>query len=266
MVTVRCPNCDAAYELDPAKLAGGRKLKCAKCGTMWVPTVEVAKEEPKVEAPKVEEAAQAEVPAGAAKPAAEAPPAPEPEEDDEPVPEIVLPQLDTLARQRKMGLAAYWLRGDNRWITGTVALVVLGLLGGALVVWQRMAPEAPAEAASAKALESGPVLTVVEPPKGLVLHNVRSEVVPQDGGGVLLTVRGLIANTTSASITVPPLRLELLDGEGKVADMWPVSSVSGSLPAQSENAWVVSLTEASLQGVSGWRLVFTGWVAKAGHK
>ena len=51
MITVRCPACDATYQLDDAKLAaGGRKLKCARCKTVWVadaPAVRSPVEEPK---------------------------------------------------------------------------------------------------------------------------------------------------------------------------------------------------------------------------
>jgi predicted Zn finger-like uncharacterized protein len=36
---ITCPSCDATYDVPDAMLAGGpRKVRCARCGTEWVPT------------------------------------------------------------------------------------------------------------------------------------------------------------------------------------------------------------------------------------
>ena len=58
MFTVNCPACDAQYQLDEAKVGpAGRKLKCAKCGHLWVamkPVVEVAAGAVAEQAPEVQ--------------------------------------------------------------------------------------------------------------------------------------------------------------------------------------------------------------------
>jgi hypothetical protein len=66
----------------------------------------------------------------------------------------------------------------------------------------------------------------------------------------------LLSNVTSESIIVPPLQLELLGDDGKVADLWPVSGVSGTLEPMAEQAWTVSLSAPTMADIKGWRVVF----------
>lgn len=255
MTTVRCPNCEATYTLDAAKLGAGRKLKCARCQTVWVATAE-----PVADAAKPEVAAE---PAAGAKidaMAAEAVPAAQvPVSEDVPPPDVIqrTPNVEALTN---VGGWQQWLRGENIWRTGAVVVLALGVLAGAGTVWWRMRlhAEPKTEAAKVEAVTAPHEPQLVDPPAGVVLHRVRGDVSKIDGeqGGVALTVRGLLANTTSATVTVPALQLELLGDDGKVADMWPVSGVSGTLPPQDEQAWTVSLTAPDMSSIKGWRIVF----------
>lgn len=249
MITVRCPTCDAAYQLDAAKLeGGGRKLRCAKCQTVWLARVEVAPVEPAVS----------------------------PIEDDMGMAQDIAPVhhehedgTDDLLVQRTPGLDAVthvggwrrWVRGENAWRNGALAFILLGLMAGGVAAVMNMGGDK-AEVAHEEMPEDvhgeAEVSDVVQPPAGVVLHRVQGEVTPVegDGGGVALTVRGLLANTTSATVAVPPLRLELLGENGVVTDQWPVSTGDGELPAHDEQAWTVSLTAPDLSQVKGWRVVF----------
>lgn len=275
MTTVRCPTCDAKYNVDPAKLGdGGRKLKCAKCQTVWLATVEF-----------VEEAVPVEVPVVVA---ADVPEEPKPvEERDEPEGDgeaeaspdgdaAFAPDSDDMLVQRNPGLESVvsvggWrqlLRGENVWRTAAVGFLVLGLLTGSFVLWNKVLRGGAHEAVEVKeehpvaAHEEGPKVAmladVVKPPEGIVLHRVRGEVSEVEGnnGGMALTVRGLLANNTSQTITVPPLRLELLGKDGNVADMWPVSGVAARMEGGTEEAWTVSLTAPDMTTIAGWRVVF----------
>ncbi len=265
MITVRCPACDAAYQLDAAKLAdGGRKLKCARCKVVWLaqaaPEVEaaadvsdVAAQPPEVGAPEAEavqageEGAAAETPENDVLP--ETPPADVP---------VALPLEDVV----QIGGWRQWVRGGNLWRSSAVGLVIVGLLTGAGVTALRLMPPAPD---ALQEMDAAPVAEVVasrmvEPPAGLVLHSVRDEVTEVEHedapGTVALTVRGLLTNTTSQSVMVPNLQLELLGDDGQVADMWPVSGVGGPLEANAEQAWTVSLSAPDLRSIAAWRVVF----------
>jgi predicted Zn finger-like uncharacterized protein len=265
MLTVRCPACLAAYQIDADKLGAGRKLKCAKCGTIWLATAE--NEAPQASVAAGPEAAP-QVPAAAPVPS---PPAEGLTEEKAPVfapgdeEFISAPDLDSVVSARPAGWSVWWHR--HQWMLGAVVLATAGLAMGLAVLMQQLgAPDegekkaqehpAPAQAEVKK------VIKPIEPPAGIVLRRVHSEVSATETG-VLLTVRGLVTNTTSETVSVPPLLLQLLGKDGTVQDMWPVSSVAGDLPAQAENAWSVSLTEPTLDAVRGWRVVFTAPEAAA---
>lgn len=260
MMTVRCPNCEATYQLDASKLAdGGRKLKCAQCQTVWIakapeaePVADVVVETP------VEETTEAAV-----EPVVETP------VEDIASPEDAPPSEEQLI-QRTPGVEALtqvggwrqWVRGGNIWRTGAMGFIVLGALAGGWVAWGKLAPkpEKVVEVAHEEPVVPEEVSDskVVEAPKGVVLHHVRGEVTPLEGkeGGVALTVRGLLSNVTSETIVIPALQLELLGEDGKVADLWPVSGVSGELEPMAEQAWTVSLSAPDMSSVKGWRVVF----------
>lgn len=265
MLTVRCPACLAAYQVEAEKLGAGRKLKCAKCGTVWLAV-------PETEAPRpVEDATPAEAPAPApeAAPAVESQPAPvsstlaagltEEQASFAPGDEEFInpPSLDSVVDARPAGLRVWWQR--HQWMVGAVVLATAGLVMGAVVLMQHMdagSDEAARAGAAPPLVAAKRGVKRIEPPKGIVLRRVRSEISPTDTG-VIVTVRGLVTNTTSATLVVPPLLLQLLGKDGNVQDMWPVSSVAGELAAQDENAWTVSLTEPTLESVRGWRVIFT---------
>lgn len=259
MLTVRCPACLAAYQIDADKLGAGRKLKCAKCGTIWLATAENEAAQPAA-APVPEVTAQEEVVAPVSSTLAEGlteEQAPVFAPGDEEF--VSAPDLDSVVSARPAGWGVWWHR--HQWMLGAVVLATAGLAMGLMVVMQQMGgedegePKAAPKHAQAQ-VEPKKVIKPIEAPTGIVLRRVHSEVSATETG-VLLTVRGLVTNTTSETISVPPLLLQLLGKDGTVQDMWPVSSVAGDLPAQAENAWSVSLTEPTLEAVRGWRVVFT---------
>lgn len=94
MITMRivCPSCDAAYELPASRLKPGRMVRCARCGSDWVPEAE-------------QEAVAEEAPP-------EPGPAPEPDDFGEELPEITA--MDRLAASParpplRAGLIAAWV-------------------------------------------------------------------------------------------------------------------------------------------------------------
>lgn len=264
MITVRCPNCEAAYQLDASKLAdGGRKLKCAKCHTVWIARAEPPVAEAPVEAPAEP------TPAAVATPPAESPAEPAGEELPPP-PDGLITRPPAMEAVVRVGGWRHWVRGDNIWRSGALAMIALGLLAGAGVVWMKLGQQGAIEELhdplQVPPMEHAPRDTgVVQPPEGVVLHRVHGDVVPLEGegAGVSLTVRGLLTNTKPETVQVPALRLELLGADGQVADMWPVSNVSGTLAPLEEQAWSVSLTAPDMSSVKGWRVVFVKDVSAA---
>ncbi len=264
MITVRCPACDAAYNLDDAKLAaGGRKLKCARCKTVWIAEAPPAPAEaasavepaPEVAAPPAPEPVEAPAVAPVADAGSEALPEPEP------LPEALedYPREYAVDEVVQIGGWRQWIRGGNAWRSGALGLVLLGLLTGGGVVALKLIPESAEEPVAETVAVAEPLTSkIVQPPEGLVLHNVRDDVAPVEGeqGGVALTVRGLLANTTSKTLVVPPMHLELLGDDGRVADTWAVSGVSGDMEGGAEQAWTVSLSAPDMTRIRGWRLVF----------
>lgn len=274
MITVRCPACDAAYQLDDAKLAaGGRKLKCARCQTVWLAeappavaeAVADALPQPVIETPTTPPTTPPETPAG-----------------PEPLTETAgdaAASLETAVAEEESFLREYavdevmhvggwrqWVRGGNAWRSGALGLILLGLITGVGVVTLKLLPASERQVAAEVpdvVLPQG--RRTVQPPEGVVLHNVRDDISKVEGelGGVALTVRGLLANTTSRTLVAPPMRLELLGDDGKVADSLEVSGVGSDLAAGSEQAWTVSVTAPDMTRIRGWRVVFVEKVMEA---
>jgi predicted Zn finger-like uncharacterized protein len=90
-----CPSCDATYDVPASRLKPGKMVRCARCGSDWLPEAEP-------------EAATEEAPSEPPAP----PPAPEPGEFVEPLPEITA--MDRLAASparppSRAGLIAAWV-------------------------------------------------------------------------------------------------------------------------------------------------------------
>ncbi len=271
MLTILCPSCSAAYQIKPEKIGPqGRKLKCAKCGHVWVAMVSVAAEPEaaSVDVPEaggpgpalaaapmrgaaVAEGAKGSEVAGVAKVAGVAPISPPtvaetieeppigPEEEPAPV------SLDLIARPRwKM-----YFEAEQKWLTFAFFLAALGLVGAAVGVAIQMGyglpwggGATPGEEAALPAAEgAAKAVSEVVVPVGVVVHGVTATVV-NDGANQILTVRGNVANISNQTTKLPLLRVELLTGSGKVADFWNPTLVTTTLPAQAEIPFAVSFT------------------------
>jgi predicted Zn finger-like uncharacterized protein len=268
-ITVHCPSCNAAYKLDEAKIGPqGRKLKCAKCATIWVATLP----EPPVEAPATPKAeADVETPAHAQAlppliddPVFRDDALPELNEadgNDEPaqgeIPErLAVPDLDKLAGWERKRVSRMF-RGETLWMLVGGLVVVAGAMAAVGVYWNTL-PETPeasqpalAQKTAAQELKIGYGL----PPEGIVLKQVRGEVADVSGDAVL-NVSGVMTNLKAESVMVPALRLELVGHDDTVRDAWPIAQTSGTLVPRGQRSFSVSLTGPSLAVAKGWRVVF----------
>lgn len=187
-----CPDCATSYFVDDSKIpADGRVVKCASCGARWTATPEVSLELQTSE----EEGAVAVEPA-------------EPDLDDKPIRELTgedLPKAfrakaDTERRVREAAATGVIWAGMAAALVLMIALAIIFRVD-VVRLWPRTA--------SAYAGVGLPVNSL-----GLVIEGVRFEPSLQDGHAAL-SVSGMIRNIENEPVVTPPLRISLLNAEGK---------------------------------------------------
>ena len=188
-----CPECATSYFVDDSKIpAEGRAVKCASCGARWTANPGFA---PEVEAELVVEEVQTlstEGGASAETPISELP--------GEALPKAFRAKADTERRVREAAATGVIWAGMA---AALVLLIALAIIFRVEVV--RMWPRT----ASAYAGVGLPVNSL-----GLVIEGVRFEPSLQEGHAAL-SVSGMIRNIENEPVVTPPLRISLLDAEGK---------------------------------------------------
>jgi len=189
-----CPECATSYFVDDLRIPpAGRMVKCTSCGNRWR-----AFQDPEEGAG---EPAKAPAPTAAPKP-----PPPEPvavEQVAVVAPPVKPPRKSEPKKKAPVGM-----------IVGVGVLAVLGVaLGAAAVFRETIAEKVPATA---------PVFAAVGLPVntlGLVIEGVKQQATFQAGRPVL-SVTGAIRNVRKVPVEAPPIRINLVDKDGK-----PVSGV-----------------------------------------
>jgi predicted Zn finger-like uncharacterized protein len=183
-----CPECATGYFVEDSQLrAGGRKVRCANCGARWTAYPEGPLELVSSE----EEGALAR--------------APEPLSDPGPITAEELPRVfrDRAQEERRMRQAAV---AGVAWAAGAVVIIVLIGLG---IVFRDAVVRAWPPSASLYAAIGLPVN-----PTGLIILNVRAEPALH-GGHAALDVSGVIQNVVDHAVVAPPLRINILNLQGK---------------------------------------------------
>lgn len=215
-----CPSCATRFAVTDAKLGPqGRKVKCGKCGHVWVQladgtTRDVPPRPSLVEsaAPPVEDKKPAE--AAAPAPAAEQAPAAADPAADAPAP-AATPEA-TRSRRAAMLSPAPKRRSGKQVVAALLALVVvLGLLGLGVAAWRS------GELARNPMLASlfGPAEKREALPEGLGFENVTTERRAESGGQVLI-VAGEVVNNATVVRAIPPLRGTLLTSDSREVQNW----------------------------------------------
>jgi predicted Zn finger-like uncharacterized protein len=184
-----CPECATGYFVEDSQIrAGGRKVRCAACGARWL-----AQSDSALELVKSEEGAIAR------EPAAEAPAEPAPITAEE------LPRVfrDRALEERRLRQAA---TAGVAWAAG--AVVVIALIGIAVVFREGVVRAWPPTASFYAAIGL-PVN-----PTGLVIEQVHAEPGLQEGHATL-AVSGVIRNVVDRAVIAPPLRIDLVNAQGK---------------------------------------------------
>jgi predicted Zn finger-like uncharacterized protein len=192
-----CPQCATQYRVDAAKFpAGGRSVRCAKCGHRW------HQDAPQAEAPAAEPEPVFAAPEPVHIPAPQ--PAPEPPRRAAYVAPVVeeepeadeAPPREGSSWGRRLGLGLGW-----------VALVgVVLVIGFTATVWREHVVQAWPRSASLYAALGLKVNTV-----GIDFINVTNARESEDGQAVL-AIKGKLVNLSGHKVSVPPIVVTFTDG------------------------------------------------------
>ena len=226
-----CPECATSYFVDDARIPPeGRTVKCAACGARWRAAFDV---EPEPEAPPEPEAET--------EPALEAAADAAPDVAGEPKPEVadVAPSPERLAAQARRAKASETSQRRGRatalaW--GGMAALVAALVGGAVVFREELVRLWPQSGAAFAGLGL-PVNTL-----GLVIEGVKAEMIFQEGRPVL-AVTGAIRNIEDHAIRSPPLKVSLLDAEGRTLGGKVAKAANAKVPAGARRYFAVAVTD-----------------------
>src|SRR6185437_1013072 len=184
-----CPECATGYFVEDAQIrSGGRKVRCANCGARWM-----AHPEGPLELVTSEDGAVAREPA------------PEPAAEPAPITAEELPRVfrDRAQEERRLRQAA---------VTGVAwaaaAVVVIALIGTGVVFRDGVVRAWPPTASFYAAIGL-PVN-----PTGLTIEQVHTEPTLVQGHAAL-AVSGVIRNVIDRPVVAPPLRVSILNTQGK---------------------------------------------------
>jgi predicted Zn finger-like uncharacterized protein len=175
-----CPSCSSRYHVDASAFAKKpRKVRCANCGHRW-------KAKPPVDEPR---SADIEL----------APPSTRPREQIKAA-AAKAPRRPAATARKKSASPVGWLLGAG---------VVVLLLVSAVIGRNGIVGKFPATAALYQAVGLS-----VEQDFGLEFADVTVDW-QREGGAFVLVVEGEIVNLSKASQVIPPVRMAILDGEGR---------------------------------------------------
>jgi hypothetical protein len=139
----------------------------------------------------------------------------------------------------------------------TLTLAGLGVMVLAIAGFNWLLRYQPADGLSAAAQVAGYTHQPGPQPAGLVLSHLTREITKRDKN-TLLVIHGTLTNGTSATATLPDLRVQLLDRDGVEIDYWPVSYATGTLAPQQNTSWQVTFVNPPFARVAAYRAFFSG--------
>jgi len=271
-----CPSCSTSYRIDPSSLgASGRQVRCARCRTMWLATVDSAlataasdtgpgDDRPVAEATRddasdpgmsdwaaveADSEAQASAPAAGPAPVAEAPSL-GPEQDGGGIshsPAMVEPireDIQTIAIRRTSTALKPRKRRKPRLVRPGMPVVILSLaivLVG-LIQWRgavvRVFPQ------------TGSLFGAIGLPvnlRGMTFENLKTSQEFQDGVTVLV-VEGTIVNKSRSTVEVPRLRFALRNLMGQEVYAWTALPQRSNLAPDEHEAFRSRLASPPIDG------------------
>jgi predicted Zn finger-like uncharacterized protein len=196
VMILTCPECATSYFVDDSRIpAAGRTVKCSSCGSRWLAL-------PADDDPSAKTVSAKTTPVDAPAPADEAEAA-----------FISTAPAKPPKAARSKGKVREKAKGGRKAeirIAMLAAVVLLALLAAGLVVFRGQVVRLWPGAAAVYATIGLPV-----GPPGLVIEGVSAE--PGFAfGRPVLSVTGQVRNTGDRTQAIPPMRIRLLDGSGKL--------------------------------------------------
>ncbi|MBX3482575.1 DUF3426 domain-containing protein [Phenylobacterium sp.] len=211
-----CPECATSYFVDELNIPRlGRMVKCTNCAARWRAFPEGAEAAP---APPEDDLV------------VEAPPAPAPVEDDL---EVVAPLKP---RSRKPGPKAK-KPGSKAALIATAVVAGLVVVGGAAVLLRgQIAGMVPGAA---------PLFAAIGLPVNMLGLGIEGVVAKETfvGGRPVLAVTGAIRSTAEAPAMAPPIRISLLDKEGKTLSSLVAEPLNAKIPPGAKRYFAVNLPD-----------------------
>lgn len=205
-----CPECDTSYFVDDLRIPRlGRMVKCSSCGHRWRAFQD--RDVPQSEAPDDDLVFEAQ-------------PTPAPPSEEI----TVAPPTPKLPPKKKTPLAAVIAAG-----AGVGAAV---LLAGVILAREQVVGIVPATGALFAAIGL-PVNTI-----GLVIEDVNSKETFLAGRPVL-AVTGAIRSVRKEPADAPPIRVSLLDKDGKALASLVAEPLNGRIPPGAKRYFAVSLND-----------------------
>jgi predicted Zn finger-like uncharacterized protein len=236
-----CPTCDTSYQIKPAALGDGRKVRCSHCKNTWFATAESAVEQAAmVSVSAAASAAPAQQAADAFGPTGEVIPPAAPPQSENPFTVTDAPPLvpqgqheteDTIAKfdpgvpdhvEAPAQPRVHPTNPDQkdrrtvaqRLFSVPMLIVVFGAILLSALNWRATVVRQFPQTASLYAAVGLPVNL-----RGLFFENVRSTAEVHDGVTVLI-IEGTIVNLTTRTLEVPRLRLSLRNSVGHEVYAW----------------------------------------------
>ena len=216
---ITCPRCATRYTV-PAEKVGpqGRMVRCVRCGHEWRHH-------------------------------------PEPGEVGGPTaplaPENTLNERSAAnAPTRKWPLAALAAGG----VLALLAVGGIALFGNPLAGLFDRKIERPEGTFDPVALGTGNV-SEIHTPTGLILSNIDRQL-SEDGDVLMLTFTGQVTNTTKVPVSVPEIRVQLLDVRGVELDFWPATVAEDRLEGGQSTRWAVRFINPPLERIHAFKAFF----------
>ncbi|MEW5685359.1 MAG: MJ0042-type zinc finger domain-containing protein [Pseudomonadota bacterium] len=208
-----CPECDTSYFVDDLRIPRlGRMVKCTNCGHRWRAFQD--RDLPESEAP--DDDLVFETPAEPPPPAEDLAVVAAPAAKPKPPPKKNTPLAAVIAAGVGVGLAV--------------------ILAGAILAREQVARLVPATAPVFAAIGL-PVNTI-----GLVIEGVASKETFQ-GGRPVLAVTGAVRSVVKEPTDAPPIRISLLDKDGKPLASLLAEPLNGRVPPGAKRYFAVSLND-----------------------
>ncbi|MFZ2620512.1 MAG: zinc-ribbon domain-containing protein [Alphaproteobacteria bacterium] len=226
---ITCPECGTRYNVSAKALGNGRSMRCAGCDNVWF--------QPPVDDKPAADTAKPQA-VNTLQEAGSKPP---------------LPPVNPLAGKNIFGKQE--AKSGVLWplvLTMVIALLLLAAGGAWWFLYGQH--KSPVEGFSPIAFGSD-MKSEPQDETGLVMSDIQRNIV-EDGKVTVLVFTGKVTNTGTMPVTVPEIRVQLLDDKGVELDFWPAEVKQENLAPLETSIWTVRFLNAPLTKIKSYKAFF----------